>query len=82
MDFSHVFPIFMILAGITGILGALTKPYLISEDGPPTKAEMEKFKATPRRRRVAIAIGLVFIVVGVILLLRVLIGNSGSWRGS
>ena len=62
----------MIVAGITGILGALTSPYLINEgEGPPTKAEMEKFKATPQRRMVAVAIGLVFIVVGVILLLRV-----------
>lgn len=61
-----IFPIFLLVAGVITIIEGLTKSYLMNEgEGPPTKAEIEEYKTTPRRRIAAVAMGLILLLWGV-----------------
>lgn len=53
------------------IIAALTSPYILNEaEGEPTPDEKERYKSTPRRRLIAVVLGLVFLILGIISLLR------------
>jgi hypothetical protein len=68
---TRTFPVFLIVIGLVTIVEGLTKGYLLNEgEGPPTTAEIEKFRATPGRRVVAVLLGAAFLSIGLVLLIK------------
>lgn len=58
--------IFFVIAGVFIVIEGLTRPYLVSEEGALARREdQERFKATPRRRALVVALGLICIAFGV-----------------
>lgn len=65
-------PLGFLIFGVITVISGLTNPYLLNDGdgGEPSAAEKEKYKATPRRRLAVVAVGLGFVLVGVIQMLK------------
>jgi uncharacterized membrane protein HdeD (DUF308 family) len=71
MIHNHMSPWWLVIFGVLTIVAGLTSPYILNDgESEPTPEEKERYKATPRRRLLAVLLGLAFLIVGTVQLVR------------